>query len=131
MCGILKLKNSFDTNTVFGDAELLAFKTFYEDRKKLIKTMFRIQTKSKEFRLRQCITTISGILKSWSGFSLIVISSQNTKSRNEPNKDYKCQLTCQGILAEYIKHIMTPREKDIKQPFVLLPESESDSDDSD
>ena len=107
VCELLNLKSSYDTETIIRDDALERFKTFYMEKKQLLTNLFRLQTKSKEFKLRQSITSISGIFKSWNGFSLVTLTSQNVKSRNEPNKDYECQLRGKGIVSEYTKDVMT------------------------
>jgi len=96
LCQVLGLRYTFDLAATVGDAELVAFGEWYNTRTdtKLINKMFAIRCSGKGFKIQQSLTVINGILASWSGVRLVVVSSAHDVAgkRKLPNKDYVCKI---------------------------------------
>ena len=96
MCQVLGLRYTFDLAATVGDAELIAFGEWYNTKTdtKLINKMFAIRCSGKGFKIQQSLTVINGILSSWSGVRLVVVSSAHDHAgkRKFANKDYVCRI---------------------------------------
>ena len=105
------LSTSWDTEHTFGDIELEKFKEYYLKSKRIMMQLFDIRERFTEFKLRQSISVLSSMMKTWNGFKVKVISSGREKNRKRPNQDYECKMEHMGIMGEFAKLCKKQEEK--------------------
>lgn len=90
ICRILKLRDSKDTTTHFGEQEILAFRDYYNQSE--IKSLFKIRQKRREEDcILSYISIIRQIFKYWNGLHLTTIVKRKFTKKIQ-KKEYSCSL---------------------------------------
>lgn len=84
ICKIFGVKNSLDTTTVFGDAQIVEFGEYFEKNKDHVHKLFPLRIRSKVMKLRSYISLMRAIFNVWSNGSVKTLQwmKKTTKSHD-------------------------------------------------